>query len=596
MLKLIHQAHFIMKYIKLISLILGLFVCSLQSTYSQCSLPAGFLGQDTIVCDSICLGPIAGLQSYSWNSSATDTFSTFLAQQGGLYWLEALDNMGNVCRDTIAVIVNPSPIVVMGPPLHYCAKRSINLCGGLGSPWGGWGGTANYSVFDSLSMSFVPLPPQACYFFIDSTTTFEIEVIAPNTCSTRDTFVVFFNESMTIQLDIYPDFGENDGAVKANIIGGHAPFTYDWGVPAWQNQDSISNLSQGFSQTLEVEDSTGCIAMVNFTIPYEIGVFPGDCDHSQRVEMSDIFPIGQFFGEMGPTRPQASLDWKGQVAPLWQRQQTNGKDLRHVDSDGDGLISWSDTTAIQINFDSTHLNQRPVHAGEGLPLYFDMPNKPIWPGDTVLLPIMIGKADTLAFSLLGLAFDIGIDLNHIEANSANLSFDTCWLGTVNQDLIQLDRSNASKTKFSIGMVKNDGQAKSGYGQIGTLQFVLKHSAFSPISIPLTYAKAIDNIGAEMDINPQNGNLVLSPIISIRDDFDAFFSLFPNPTSSEIHLSHPGIQILEIKLYSSQGQVVEVKRQLGLTKSTLNLSGLAEGLYWLEVKSKEGLFHQQVVLR
>ncbi|NQT26541.1 VWA domain-containing protein [candidate division KSB1 bacterium] len=75
-------------------------------------------------------------------------------------------------------------------------------------------------------------------------------------------------------------------------------------------------------------------------------VWPGDTDNNGFVNQADVLPIGIFFSEEGPTRPNASIDWIGQECPVWSPDAR----ATYVDATGDGVINGDDIFVVGINF------------------------------------------------------------------------------------------------------------------------------------------------------------------------------------------------------------------------------------------------------
>jgi gliding motility-associated-like protein len=88
--------------------------------------PIAELGNDT----AICFGEIISSTiqtasiSYLWNTGGIDTFITVTSS--GDYWLELLDN-GCMSRDSINIIVKPTPSVNLGPDTTICTGDTLTL-------------------------------------------------------------------------------------------------------------------------------------------------------------------------------------------------------------------------------------------------------------------------------------------------------------------------------------------------------------------------------------------------------------------------------------------------------------------------------------
>ncbi len=65
-----------------------------------------------------------------------------------------------------------------------------------------------------------------------------------------------------------------------------------------------------------------------------------------------------------------------------------------------------------------------------------------------------------------------------------------------------------------------------------------------------------------------------------------FSVFPNPSTGNIHVSHDHLSIDQIVIYNSSGQqVCSTNTDLGRNNVSLELSKLNNGLYFMEIKSE-----------
>ena len=93
--------------------------------------PSVSLGNDTVICegDNLLLiayqggAHVAGTQ-YVWQNGATGPF--FTPTQSGIYSVVATLN-GCVAKDTIAVMINPNPVVNLGPDVSLCPGETVTL-------------------------------------------------------------------------------------------------------------------------------------------------------------------------------------------------------------------------------------------------------------------------------------------------------------------------------------------------------------------------------------------------------------------------------------------------------------------------------------
>ena len=87
--------------------------------------PAVNLGPDISFCNNGTIANLSGIvtgSSYLWNTGATSTSIPVFSS--GIYWLRVTAN-GCMAADTIAVTVNPTPVVNLGPDITLCTGETI---------------------------------------------------------------------------------------------------------------------------------------------------------------------------------------------------------------------------------------------------------------------------------------------------------------------------------------------------------------------------------------------------------------------------------------------------------------------------------------
>jgi hypothetical protein len=551
----------------------------------------GFLGPDVSDCRDVTIGlpPMAWPgATYAWNTGANT--SAITASTSGQYILTITDG-AQTYADTINVqITSPATYTatVTDPSCNNLADGSISLSFQVPTP------PSSFTfVWDGLSIGGPSLtglgggPNGRILTLVDSTG-----------CRVQDTFIV--NNPPPLQIDsiqTWPDFGSSEGAAKAFFSGNQGSPSFDWGpLGGGQLTDSISNLSAG-TDVLNLTDGQGCTATSPYTIPYATAVFPGDCNHDQLVSLTDLLPIGLHFSKNGPPRPNASLQWIPQLAPLWGDTLANGKDLRHTDADGNGSINLDDTLAIQLNFGSTHNNQRSAGAGPGPKLSFVMPTRNLNAGETLRIPVMIGSIDTPVTALYGLSFAIVYDSSLVEPGSAQLDFGSSWFGNKNVDMIAMGRDAHGAERIYAGMVRFDSMVLAGSGRLFDLVVVLDdHIAKRDIPFGLAfsdiYAIGLDESPIELGGIP--GESVITT--SLDEGWKTNLQLFPQPAGKELLLQHAPLRLLGLQLYDLQGRSHGISWEAGPRpgQTKLDLSRLADGIYLLQIKTERGISWQRIV--
>ena len=83
----------------------------------------------------------------------------------------------------------------------------------------------------------------------------------------------------------------------------------------------------------------------------------------------------------------------------------------------------------------------------------------------------------------------------------------------------------------------------------------------------------------------------SELLAIEQHSKVNFKIYPNPVSSTIFIASETLQIERLTIYSMSGQVVLAGKN---NTNSVVVSGLSEGLYFLEIFSEEGKSVQKFI--
>ena len=83
----------------------------------------------------------------------------------------------------------------------------------------------------------------------------------------------------------------------------------------------------------------------------------------------------------------------------------------------------------------------------------------------------------------------------------------------------------------------------------------------------------------------------SELLAIEQHSKVNFKIYPNPVSSTIFIASETLQIERLTIYSMSGQVVLAEKN---NTNSVVVSGLSEGLYFLEIFSEEGKSVQKFI--
>src|SRR5690606_13639080 len=228
-------------------------VGSTSSTFSHCNVDDG----------TATVSVSGGLPPYTYNwLGISQSTQTATALDAGIYFVEVSD--ANVCRDTFSVAVNDSA----GPQISLSAQDASchnskdgfaianSLCLMAGTctiEWFYLNGTSTNVFNDTL---------------VDSAGTY-ISKVDFSGCVSFDTISIGSPLALTASLNIIDqNCGSScNGSVKANTVGGTAPYTYAWSPSSVSGQgtDSIFALCKG-NYSLTITDANNCEFISNFVV------------------------------------------------------------------------------------------------------------------------------------------------------------------------------------------------------------------------------------------------------------------------------------------------------------------------------------------
>ncbi|MEL7534062.1 MAG: T9SS type A sorting domain-containing protein, partial [Bacteroidota bacterium] len=403
-----------------------------------------------------------------------------------------------------------------------------------------------------------------------------------------------------------------DNLVAVNFIWGGGPpyFRYNQlknnGVNAQIETNQALNLANNCWGEV---DSMAILSTFDYVIgnasnlslsPFSVDcipglVFPGDTDHDQLCDLTDLFPIGIYYGFSGPARQNASLQWQGQIANDWADTLANGQNIKHVDTDGDGIINLADTLAILLNYGLTHQNPRPAGSmtGDAKLSFASLPNT-IMPDEVISLPVYLGTMDSSLEDLYGFFFEFDYDTSLIR--DIKLSSTNSWFGTEDNDMLGITRISAGR--LGAVYVRIDGTDVDGYGEIGQLQITMASSLPDSFDISLI---SVRQAGIKRDESPINilgeslNQTIYTSSVGVERSAIAGLQIYPNPSEGKFVLQSEQYLIEGLSLYNTNGQIL-LKEAVGKYTWNADVSHLPKGLYLLKVDTDSGVWQEKLIVR
>lgn len=300
------------------------------------------------------------------------------------------------------------------------------------------------------------------------------------------------------------------------------------------------------------------------------GVWPGDVNNDGKVNQIDHWAIGLGYGQSGPPRPNASLDWVSQPMINWGSTitfiyQFNSK---YADCNGNGLINSDDTYAIYLNWGLTH----PL-----APEYADFPDKTL---DASLVPdgtgisLSLGTSQRPVAEAYGLAFEAHWDPE--AAGPFHFSSAGSWLGVEGDGLMVLQKWDVVQGIGYVSLVRTGQNPVTDFGSIGRLSGGCSGPDCGGLRIRNVQLLQADgdafDIAAEVALE---GNLT-----GVRESLEQQVVVYPNPARDILRIALPEAATAE--LLSADGS----RAWGGRLKQGLNevdISNLSTGFYVLKLQ-------------
>ena len=333
-------------------------------------------------------------------------------------------------------------------------------------------------------------------------------------------------------------------------------------------------------------------------------VWPGDADNNLVANYIDFLALGIAYGSTGPVRPGANLTWIGQAASDWVGALGNGVNFKFADCNGDGTVDANDTTAVLLNYGLTHNKTGALQGATAMVgLQVVIPPDTVNIGDTVHAPIYLGDMSFPANDVYGIGFSLSYDPALIDSGSVKIDFDGSWLGQGGTPL-SFDLDFFQQGHIDAAHVRTDQTNVSGYGQIGTLHFIItdnidgKRMSTETLHFAVTNLRLVD---IAFQTQPVAGIgdtvIILDPLASVGNQLpETLPAIYPNPGKDLIKVVWPRKKGFSLELFDLQGVSVQTVYAESSDAVTLNLADLARGLYLIRISQGNKVVSRKIFLK
>lgn len=352
------------------------------------------------------------------------------------------------------------------------------------------------------------------------------------------------------------------------------------------------------------------IIKIEFNILNEAGELPcycsayeciweGDADNNGIVNVNDILPIGRYAGNSGSSRNEFSNNWLGLNGTNWENETgITNFDLKHVDSDGDGTITDSDSLSIVDNYNKLHnLYFNGEIEQSKFPIYISTDQTEVDSGEVLTLYINAGDEQYVAKDITALSYILQIEPEFVDSASLHhLFYMDSWLVGTGAIMQMSDQVYTGQVEAAISKV---GDHKvSGIGKIGRCDFIIEDdfigghinngNSLVPIKIRLTNVNAITSNGETINIPGSETYVYLRLKQGGEQKNNVNINLYPNPANEKIVVFAEGTDnISSYKIYNLHGKLMAESRLNDQKQTEIITSNYNTGIYIIEVETDKG---------
>ena len=382
-----------------------------------------------------------------------------------------------------------------------------------------------------------------------------------------------------------------------SVTGAQGNLSYLWSDGSQASDLTISSLPNDTVIWVRIEDQAGSVA--SDTVRIEVlpeCVLPGDANGDRNANNSDLLVMGLGFGDTGPVRPSANSNFEFQGAPAWGILSWGGADQVHSDADGDGSVGWGDISTLSQNYSGPQtIDSTNWDATQGVPLYLDIVNGVVSPGDTVHIKVMVGTPSNPVSGLYGLSFSLKYDLALVDSGSISLDYSNNWLGSLGTDAAAVDRVFYQDQQIDVGLTRLNQINRQGYGLMVDITVVIddisgKKEAIEMLALQLSNIILIDSKGKSLSVAPVGSEIAVSTnqeTTSLGPDLaqTPIVNLYPVPATDQLRVAWQAEEAATALIYDQLGKVKTVHFLNGGEVKQIDLQGWSPGIYRLQIRQQ-----------
>jgi hypothetical protein len=419
--------------------------------------------------------------------------------------------------------------------------------------------------------------------------------------------ITFFNQASGGYTDVSWDFG--DGGISTDVNASLDYFyatdgVYSVCMTVWNDQACLSTFCADVivGSLSDICNLTDC-------------VFPGDTNKDGEANFYDLLELGVGNGLSGPARPNATIEWIGQLAPDWSPETVEGVNYKHLDCDGNGMIDNDDALAITTNYTPMDAPNPTAEASAPL-IHIDFDQDTIYVDPNTLSAniqvtahLNIGNQALPAENIYGLALYLGYSSDLVYEDSVSVSYDDDSFFGSSDEVYWLPNNQYAEEQLDLGITRIDGNAVDGFGKIGDITFIVDADILdgriddgdAHFVVSVNGVKMVDSLGNELDINLENtpSTLVFSKVEAETTNTNNVelaqkIQLFPNPATDRVVIKIADLDGEHLEVFNNFGQIL-LEKSITNSWVELNMEDWNAGIYFVKITTVEGVVSKRFIL-
>lgn len=326
-------------------------------------------------------------------------------------------------------------------------------------------------------------------------------------------------------------------------------------------------------------------------------VMPGDTNSDGMANVWDLLRLGPSYGMAGPPRIEVSTDWSPQEGANWPMAQFDGTNYKHVDCNGDGLVTSVDISAIADNYEQEPAYVSSPDTDANYLLSLDIINETLSEGEPIHGHISLtSKNGSPVEDIYGIA--LRLNFNEDLINSIEIDYDG-WLGE-SFELLTVDK--AFNNRVDIGATRMCQSNIDGSGDVIGFIAVMEEIILGEtvdLELLIEDVVIVDRFGNTHPVDVENINQSIETTTGLlKVQNNGNLNVFPNPATNTTQFQmDKGLEVSEMRIVDISGKTVKFLDLPESKENTFNidLTDLQVGMYFVKIVVNQGILQHPIVI-